>query len=201
MKWLVIIMILFSDSVMAATMTHGPSVGTVTSASARFFARTDTGASLDFEYSVNSNLSSSVISSPVTTISGSDYTGQSTVTGLTANTTYYYTPRVDTVRALSSPYATFKTAPAQGVDSDFSMGFITDFTISSNGSCASIASGVFTQLDGDTPDFVFVGGDLDHRNVASLSQSRAMHKDNYDISKVILFFLFRLTYCMNKAKK
>lgn len=168
----------------AATMTHGPAVGTVTSTSARFFARTDAGASVDFEYSVNSNLTSSVVSSTVSTASGSDYTGQVTVSGLSANTVYYYTPRVDTVRSLSSPYATFKTAPAAGVDAEFEMGFITDFVLANSGACDSVDSGVFNSLDADNPDFVFVGGDLDHRNVSTLGESRTMHKDNYDISKV-----------------
>ena len=177
-------------------MTHGPSVGSVTANSARFFTRTDAVGTVDFEYSINADLTSSVISPSVSTVSGSDYTGQIAVSGLSANTVYYYTPRVGAVRALSSPYATFKTAPNTGVDADFSMGFITDFVLSNSGSCDSVDSGVFTQLDGDAPDFVFVGGDLDHRDVASLTQSRTMHKDNYDISKVC-----RVDYVTNILRK
>lgn len=194
--FLISLIITLSSIANAATMTHGPSVGTVTSTSAKFFARTDAGASLDFEYSVNSNLASSVISSPVSTTSGSDYTGQVTVSGLSANTVYYYTPRVDGIRAFASPYATFKTAPAIGTDAEFKMGFITDFTIANTGSCSSIDSGVFNSLDADAPDFVFVGGDLDHRDVASLSESRTMHKDNYDSSKVC-----RADYVANILRK
>src|SRR3990167_7756605 len=87
--------LLFATQAEDATMTHGPSVFSEQT-TANFFARTDVGASVDFEYSVNSNLSGSIISGAVTTVSGSDYTAQKQIVGLTANTTYYYTPRVDT---------------------------------------------------------------------------------------------------------
>lgn len=196
MNIIILLILLTVSPAWAATMTHGTAVGTVTSTSARFFARTGAAASVDFEYSVNSDLSSSVISSPVSTISGSDYTGQVTVSGLSANTVYYYTPRVDTVRALSSPFATFKTAPAAGVDAEFDMGFITDFILANIAACDTVDSGVFNSLDADAPDFVFVGGDLDHRNVTALGESRTMHKENYDVSKVC-----RTNYVTNILRK
>ena len=67
MKYILILLFLFVAQAEAATMTHGPSVFSEQT-TANFFARTDVGASVDFEYSVNSNLSSSTISGAVTTV-------------------------------------------------------------------------------------------------------------------------------------
>lgn len=156
-------------------MTHGPIVAGVTTSQANLWARSDVAATVDFEYSTAANLSGSVISSSIVTASGSDFTAQATVTGLSANTVYYYTPRVDSVRALSSPYATFKTAMTIGTDAAFKFGYITDFTLPLTSTPA-----VYVTVDNEAPDFVYIGGDIDHRDPQTAATIRTMHKENRD---------------------
>src|SRR3972149_6756769 len=149
-----VLLLLFPLRGFTASLTHGPVVGGIASDSAILFTRSSVSAVVDFEYSINSDLSSSTISSPVTTISGSDFTARINISGLSANTTYYYTPRIDGVRALSSPYAKFKTATT--VEGDFSFIYLTDFI------AGYTDPPTFTNIDAENADFAFIGGDFDH---------------------------------------
>ena len=68
-----VLLLLFPLRGFTASLTHGPVVGGIASDSAILFTRSSVSAVVDFEYSINSDLSSSTISSPVTTISGNPW--------------------------------------------------------------------------------------------------------------------------------
>lgn len=164
----------------AQSLSHGPlaGLGTMTHSEAILWARTDSAATVDFEYSTASDLSGSILSSSVVTASGSDFTAKVTITGLAANTTYYYTPRVNTVRALGSPYARFKTAPTPGTVTAFCFFILSDFqshTFFGNRTPPS-----FANADAANCDFGFIGGDLWHNNCRTLSGCRTNYRNQYD---------------------
>jgi hypothetical protein len=103
------------DAVPGATLTHLMGVLTAPTA-AVYRARADDACVMALEYSVNSDLSGSTPTGGVTVASVNDFTGGETLTGLTANTRYYYAVTIDGVRAHSAPYPSFKTQKAAGVD-------------------------------------------------------------------------------------
>jgi alkaline phosphatase D len=168
-----------------AKMTHGPVVGGVTDTQAVLWARSNVAAIVDFEYSTKPNLSGSTISPAVTTTTDSDMTALATVTGLNAGTIYHYTPRINGVRALSAPFARFKTSPTPGTETAFRLAYLTDFNNPGN---LTATPPVFETVDAEAPDFVYLGGDFDHRNPGGrsdpLAVMRQMRRGNYNGSLI-----------------
>lgn len=83
--------------------------GGVTDTTAKIAFSLSGAGSVQVEYSVNSDMSSSSTSSALAVTSTTNYCGAITLTGLTANTTYYYRLLVDSVVKQFTPFARTKT--------------------------------------------------------------------------------------------
>src|SRR5262245_34625650 len=95
-------------TVRAAVQTDGPLVGAVTDTSAKIFARTDARGTVRIEYSTDPGLASVTKSASKKTSSGSDFTAILALSGLTAETTYYYRVTVDGAPQQTTPYPSFR---------------------------------------------------------------------------------------------
>lgn len=101
------------------SFTHLIGIGSVTDGSATYRARASGAATLQIEYSENSDLSSSVTSAGVEVVEDDDFTGGETFTGLSADTTYYYRILVDGIPSHASGFPVFHTCPTAGVATSF----------------------------------------------------------------------------------
>lgn len=105
------------------TTTHGPIVGCVTPASARFAIRTDTTASVRIILSQDSiSWSNPTYTNTTITDSSYDYFVVLRAKGLTPSTTYYYQPEVYG-KPVASFVGKFKTFPRKGEAAIFSFLF------------------------------------------------------------------------------
>jgi alkaline phosphatase D len=136
-----------------------------------------TAATVTVMYSVNADLSGSTTTTGVAVDSTTDFTGKIDITGLAANTPYYYTPVIGGVAQYTSSYPTFKTLPASGVASAFTFAF---------GSCTrhggSIAQDtIFDVVPSSTRFLLHIGdtiyADTDGSPSSVLSQFRLKHRD------------------------
>jgi alkaline phosphatase D len=161
----------------AAELTHGPVVGGVTSTSANIFIRTDLAANVALRYGTDPNFATYLTTAPFATNGASDFTRIIPLPGLTPETTYYLNPVVNGVPQFTAPpYPTFKTFPAAGSERDFDFVVLTDFVTVSK---LTSAVPTFASAAAENPAFVFIGGDFDHRNPATLDDKRAMFRDLY----------------------
>jgi len=104
-------------------ITHSPVSGAVTSNSVRFVVRTDTVANVKIIMSEDSNdWSNPIYTNTVTTEAGKDYFCLLDATGLTPNTTYFYSPVIWGLRK-DDFIGKVKTFPEDGEAADFSFLF------------------------------------------------------------------------------
>lgn len=159
------------------TLTHGPVVGGVTSSTAKIFIRTSQNASVQIRYGTDPTLQSYSSSATSTTTGTSDFTKTISLSGLSAETTYYLNPVINGAPQLSAPFPSFKTFPPRNSARDFSFVVLTDFTTTKNltEDVQTYASAAATD-----PGFVFIGGDFDHRDPRQLASKRTMFKQLYD---------------------
>ncbi len=160
------------------TLTHGPVVGGVTAASAQIFVRTDQESNVALRYGADPNLVNHLVSQGVETGAASDFTTIIPLTGLEAETTYYLNVVVDGVPHLPGPpYPSFKSFPASGGSRDFKFVVLADFLSVRN---LTKTSPTFASASAELPDFVFVGGDFDHRAPGTLEEKRNVYRGLYD---------------------
>ncbi len=98
-------------------LVHGPMVGSVTAASARFWVRT--AEESEVQVVVGGNLRSA----PVRTSAATDYTAIAEVRGLRPDTVHRYDVTVDGVSVAGQRPASFRTYPEAGAPASFSVGF------------------------------------------------------------------------------
>ena len=165
--------------VLGQSLTHGPVVGGVTASSANVFLRTSTQAAVSLRYGTDPNLIGFEESSTFETSNESDFTKIVPLAGLAAEETYYLNPVVNGVPQLSAPYPSFATFPADGSFRTFKFIVLTDFETVTNLTKTTLT---FASAAAESPAFVFIGGDFDHRNPSTLDRRRAMFKDLYDPS-------------------
>jgi alkaline phosphatase D len=96
------------------------SVGDTT---ARISFGTKGPAMVTVKYSTDPTLASPSTSGSVTVNSTTDFTGKIDITGLSADTTYYYTVAVNGVNQVTSSFPSFKTFVANGTPTSFSFAF------------------------------------------------------------------------------
>jgi len=99
--------------------THGPALGLGTDPKTQinvWMRANDASSDYEIEYSTSADLSGST-TTPTSTIASATNDGTETITisGLTADTTYYYTPVLASSRVFTSNFPTFKTLPASMV--------------------------------------------------------------------------------------
>ena len=107
----------------AADLTHGPVVGGVTSQSATFVLRVDAAADVSVELAMNKDFSGSVFTNTVSADSARDYFVKVTVSGLAADTRYYYRPVIDGMAWDDGLERSFSTFPPEGEEASFTFLF------------------------------------------------------------------------------
>lgn len=163
--------------VAAQKLTHGPVVGGVTTSTANVFVRTNTSTTVALVYGTDPNLVSALTTSPLKTLGPSDFTKIIPLSGLTAETRYYVNVKVNGVSQFNPPYPTFTTFAPAGSARDFKFIVLTDFT---NTADLKHPVPTFDQVAAESPAFVFIGGDFDHRGPLTLVDKRQMFKDLYN---------------------
>lgn len=144
----------------AATLTHGPMVGAVTTDSAQVWGRWDVAGNARVRYRpTGSNVWTAGESQAVA--AGADFTGRFPLDGLKANTTYVYTlefTAADTGEVISTPNAWFRTPVKLPTSLSFSV--LADFMTKEK------AAPALRMAMTPRPDFALIIGDLDHSDPA-----------------------------------
>lgn len=164
-------------SCLAASLTHGPVFGGVTSSAANIFVRTSDVATVTLRYGTDPTLTTYLTSAPFTTDSTSDFTKIIPLAGLVAESSYYLDVQVDGVSQFVSPFPTFTTFPLPNTSRTFKFVVLTDF-ISIKDLTTTVQT--YASAAAENPAFVFIGGDFDHRNPQTIDTKRGMFKDLYD---------------------
>ena len=160
------------------TRTHGPVIGGVTDSSARVFVRTDQSSSVELRYGTDPDLATYQVSESLQTQVENDFTAIFPLTLLDAETTYYLNLVVNGVPDRSvPPYPHFKSFAPNTVAKDFKFVVLTDFK---NVKSLVEPSTTFASAAAEMPDFVFIGGDFDHRNPRTIEGKRTMFQGLYD---------------------
>ncbi len=154
-------------------MTHGPLVGAVTAQRATIWLRTNEAARVKIEYAPQAKSNANQFSRETETASDSDFTAQLELENLTTQT--IYTVRVYVDGQVQMQGGRFKTFPDPNVSAPFKMVVLTDFSYS----VTPAANRTFQLADAENPDFVFIGGDFDHRDPKLLPEKRQMFRDWY----------------------
>ncbi|HET9419009.1 MAG TPA: alkaline phosphatase D family protein [Chthoniobacterales bacterium] len=163
----------------AQTLTHGPVVGGVTDTQATIFVRTGVPAKVTIRYSTDLGLLMYSESRTIATTTSQDNTATVPISGLKGGTKYYLDVAVDGVAQLRRPYPSFTTFAPAGAARGFKFVVLTDFaTVNS----LQRSSFTWQSAAAEQPDFVFIGGDFDHRNPKTLGAKRVMFKDLYNPS-------------------
>lgn len=170
--WLVLVCCAGPKGASAASPTETPVVGALTETSAIVQFRTDSAASVAIEYATNKNFNNSTTTSTVSTVSGDDFTGQVSLTGLSADTVYWHRLVVDGSAVVPTYVQRFRTL-ATGTDCVIAV--IADVANNQNRSAPQ-----YEEAKNDGARIALQIGDMDHGNPSSLSEARLMHRDNRD---------------------
>lgn len=160
-----------------ATLSSGPVVSEViagATATATIGCRISDVGALKLRYGTASDLTGATTTAAMTTAAASDFTGARTVASLTANTRYYYTWLLDDVELIPAPYPNFKTPLVPGSATSFKFAVLSDLERDQNDAGAE---DTFQAVAAEGVDFVVILGDWDHRNPATLTAKRTMHRD------------------------
>lgn len=163
-----------------ARLTHGPVIGGVTSQGAVIFVRTDSPATVAIRYATSPDMTGAQTSETRATAEDADMTALVPLNGLAAGTEYFIDALVNDVVAADSA-ARFKTFPTEDSQAALQFAITTDFGAYGEGDQPPLntPTNTFRQIDAANPDFVFIGGDFDHRNPHTLDEKRQMFKDLY----------------------
>jgi alkaline phosphatase D len=104
-------------------LIHGPTLGSLTDTTARFWVRTLNEVPVQVLVSTSSNLSNPIRSAVRSTLAGSDYTAVVEVQGLQPDTLYSYDLLISGKPALAQPLPSFRTYPQPGSKSRHKVGF------------------------------------------------------------------------------
>jgi alkaline phosphatase D len=154
------------QTVVEATLTHGPLAGGVTAVSAGIWFRTSATADVAIRYDSSPDLTNGVTSETVRTDRKLNWQSRIELTGLNTQTTYYYNVLVDGTAQLGEPLPKFKTFAPRGTSTDVRFGILTDFgSVDATAAQAPIVVPTFERLAEENPDFVVIGGDFWHNDV------------------------------------
>lgn len=154
----------FSSTSAATQLSLSPVVGAVTDTQAAIYVRTNAAAQIQIQYSLNQDLSNSLVSpqSPLQTLAQDDFTGHIFLTDLTPETTYYFSVNVDGV---ASPTKNFKTFPTPDSQKDFG------FLVLADSRAPSSQVGVYQKAYNENPEFALQIGDFSHNDPGNSTQT------------------------------
>ena len=156
LKSALVLTVLLVQAAFAQNLTHGPIAGGITSNSARFYVRIDIAATVNIRISTTKDFATWSVGTPQVAGAANDFAVIVPVTGLAANTLYYY--RVAINGAPLNDIRQFRTFPPKGARAPFLFTF---------GSCqqnrpwrnAPNAGLAFTEMAKDQPRFFLQIGD------------------------------------------
>jgi alkaline phosphatase D len=172
----VLAQIITAGFALGQVMTHGPVVGSVTASSAKVFVRTDQAATIVLRYGTDPDLGSYITSDSFQTDATSDFTKIIPLDSLATETPYYLNVMVNGVPQNLAPYPTFATFAPPSSSRDFKFIVLADFVTVDK---LTQSFQTFASAAAELPAFVFIGGDFDHRNPATLSDKRKMFRELY----------------------
>jgi len=160
----------------AATMTEVPVVGAMTSSSCDILVRADSAVGVAIEYADNQYFNNSVMTSAVTATAANDYTAIVSLSGLNADDVYWYRAVVDGAVQNSGFVHKFKTFPS--ASQEFTFAVFADVAPNDGAALA------YKNAKDDGALFALQIGDLDHRDPATLTEMRTMHREMKDPNKL-----------------
>lgn len=137
-------------------------------------ARTTGAATIQLDYSVNSDLSSATRTAGVSVVEADDFTGGEAISGLDPDTTYYLAPVVDGVRQISAPYYQTKTFPTEGVDADVAI-----VVSSCQKRSTDAVTGCWIPAAAENADLHLQLGDFVYGDFNTLATLRPAYRDEY----------------------
>jgi alkaline phosphatase D len=160
----------------AVTLTHGPIVGGVTANDAKVLIRSNKAASVKIFYGTDPSLATGLFTQSISTSSDKAFSSIIPLSNLEPKTLYYLNIFVDDIPQFTPPYPSFSTFPSPSDPTPFKFIILTDFAIQSGAPNIPI----FFNAAQEDAQFVFIGGDFDHRNPTTLQQKANMFKSLYD---------------------
>ncbi|HRH30774.1 MAG TPA: alkaline phosphatase D family protein [Candidatus Paceibacterota bacterium] len=169
----------------AATLTHGAALGAPDDTSIKVWARAGSSAVFKVEYVLSGNPYPGTITSGVTLLSGADYTGVVSISGLTPDTAYDYRILLDdVVQVGTGASGTFTTQKTEGTACSFRVGLAGDFDASYLGGNFSLLA----SLKSKSPDFALFSGDQIYGLTAGDEDYwNTFYKDNWDETNFLSF--------------
>lgn len=104
-------------------LVHGPMVGTILPWGARFWVRTASEIDVAVRVSTSQDMDDAALSRPVRPLRTADYTVVVEVSGLQADTLYFYDLSMGERHYAPDPLPSFRTAPERGAKSAFTIAF------------------------------------------------------------------------------
>src|SRR5581483_2264609 len=150
---------------LSAVVVNGPIVGAVTDTAATIWLRTNKAVDVFVRYSTDPQLTNARSSAVVRPKQAAKFTAKIRLTGLEAQTTYYYQLVLDNVSQNPLPRPNFATFAPPGTAVDFHFGVLTDFgSYQASKAEAPLPLATFKHLAGENPAFVVIGGDFWHND-------------------------------------
>jgi hypothetical protein len=171
-------LVLVPHDVSAATFTRSVFLQNVTPSSIDFRWATDTSESLIVKYGTSTSYGSQVTSDTVSGAGGNN--NHAKITGLPANTRYYYQVTTASGAALTpagDQTYTFKTAPTVGSTTPFSFAIWGDSGVNNSNQDA-----VSNQVTAYKPDLAIIAGDIAYPYTTAFDNNNTKYFNHYKTS-------------------
>lgn len=171
-RWLVAVVFLAWPMTIHAGLTAGPTVGATTSDRAQVMVATDTPATVQVRFATDPALQTFTLSPEATTESSQGFAVKLDLVNLVPITRYHYDVLLDGVSQFGAPFPSFVTfAPATDAHA-FKFIVLTDFAERETAPLVP----TFASAMQEGADFVFIGGDFDHREMTTLDGFRDRYR-------------------------
>src|SRR5262245_29030876 len=163
--------LLISGHVHAQTHTSGDMVGSLKPDGAVVWTRASTDAKVTVLYATNPQLAGALQAPPAVAVAATDYTAKVVLTGLTPDTDYWYTTRLEgTGNVVFGALGRFKTPPLPTTDAPVKIALSGDVF-------DRFQFGIFDQMRAQAPDLYLSLGDYAYCDPAvELAEFRSKHQ-------------------------
>jgi phosphodiesterase/alkaline phosphatase D-like protein len=165
-------------------------IGHVTPTGARLAVGLDTARDLRVIYSTDPNLANAIVLGPFAVSPSDDYTRAVDLTGLNANTKYFFNLIVDDAQYYPAPHPSFQTPPAHGTRGTVKFALGSCFNGTSGGGYGTVsfqapraADRIWQSIAAKSPDFFLHLGDTaycDNMAASDLNSYRLVHRHTLD---------------------